>query len=176
MPSLYLAGYGNSEPLHWQTLWRKADPDSLWLDHRSWERPEADEWVGDLARALGDHPGPWDVVAHSLGCLLVSDALLRPGGVRFRRAFLVAVPNPTSPYFPEAIRGFTDPFQVKLSFPTLIVASRNDPYGSFAFSERLAGHWGSGLVDAGEKGHLNLASGLGAWDEGRRLRDGFLSG
>ena len=165
MPTLYLAGYGNSEPLHWQTLWHRAEPGSLWLEHRSWDQPEAGEWVEDLTRAQGNHPGSWDVVAHSLGCLLVSEALLRAGSVRILRAFLVAVPEPTRSDFPKAIRGFTDPFQVKLSFPTLIVASRNDPYGSFAFSERLAGHWGSRLVDVGEKGHINLASGLGAWDE-----------
>lgn len=34
---------------------------------------------------------------------------------------------------------------------------------------RCAADWGSRLVEVGPQGHINGASGLGAWEEGRRL-------
>jgi predicted alpha/beta hydrolase family esterase len=48
----------------------------------------------------------------------------------------------------------------------VLVASRDDPYSSFADSEGLAGHWGAKLIDAGAAGHINAESGHGPWPEG----------
>jgi hypothetical protein len=56
-----------------------------------------------------------------------------------------------------------------LPFPTLLVASRNDPYASFDTSSRIAAMWGSTFVDAGAVGHINADSGIGEWTEGVRL-------
>ncbi|MEY2800676.1 MAG: hypothetical protein RL513_260, partial [Pseudomonadota bacterium] len=53
-----------------------------------------------------------------------------------------------------------------LPFPSVLVASRNDPYCRFDRAQTLAQAWGSRLVDAGETGHLNADSGLGDWPEG----------
>ena len=55
-----------------------------------------------------------------------------------------------------------------LPFPSMVVASRDDSWGSLGHSERLATFWGSKFVDAGEAGHINADSGLGAWEDGRR--------
>jgi predicted alpha/beta hydrolase family esterase len=57
----------------------------------------------------------------------------------------------------------------RLPFPTLVVASSNDPYGSADHARRCAKAWGSELVEVGEKGHLNSDSKLGDWPEGFRL-------
>ena len=54
-------------------------------------------------------------------------------------------------------------------FPSLIVASTNDPYASLAYVEARAGQWGSELVNVGAKGHINSGSNLGDWSEGRRI-------
>ena len=35
-----------------------------------------------------------------------------------------------------------------------------------SIAEKLAGLWGATLVDAGETGHINAASGHGPWPEG----------
>jgi hypothetical protein len=35
----------------------------------------------------------------------------------------------------------------------------------------MASFWGSHFVDAGAQGHLNAASGIGWWEEGRQLLD-----
>src|SRR3546814_9906144 len=46
-------------------------------------------------------------------------------------------------------------------FPSILVASRNDPYISFGRARLLAQFWGSRFADAGEAGHINADSALG---------------
>ena len=60
------------------------------------------------------------------------------------------------------------------TFPSLLVASRNDPYAPFDESEEISYAWGSRLLDAGEAGHLNTDSGHGPWPEGLMSLAGFL--
>ncbi|KOC82395.1 alpha/beta hydrolase [Brucella abortus] len=50
-----------------------------------------------------------------------------------------------------------------------MVASRNDEYMSFAKAEALSHVWGSGFVDLGHAGHINVASGFGHWPDGAIL-------
>ena len=50
-------GHGNSEPEHWQSLWHRATPGSLWVEHADWDRPTAALWVADLETAA-EHPRP----------------------------------------------------------------------------------------------------------------------
>jgi len=56
-----------------------------------------------------------------------------------------------------------------LPFPSILVASRNDPYISFSRARLLAQFWGCRFADAGEAGHINADSGLGDWAFGRFL-------
>jgi len=57
----------------------------------------------------------------------------------------------------------------RLPFPTIVVSSDNDPYGSAGYARACAAAWGSELVEVGAQGHLNADSGLGNWPEGFRL-------
>jgi predicted alpha/beta hydrolase family esterase len=50
-----------------------------------------------------------------------------------------------------------------LPFPSIVAASRNDPLGRVERVAGLAEAWGSRLADLDEVGHLNPASGDGAW-------------
>ncbi|MEF9672270.1 alpha/beta fold hydrolase [Pseudomonas sp. PCH446] len=68
---LFLAGIGNSGPTHWQRHWEAEHPNTLWLEHRDWDSPSRDEWVGELQQLLSTCQRPVVVVAHSLGCLLL---------------------------------------------------------------------------------------------------------
>ena len=52
-----------------------------------------------------------------------------------------------------------------LPFPAIVAASRNDPLASFSRVEDMAFAWGANLVDLGEVGHLNPASGYGPWPQ-----------
>ena len=115
------------------------------------------------------NPGPKVLMAHSLGCLLVSQwtQSFRDPGIK--GAFLAAPPDIQSESFPKEAAGFKPFIQSKFPFPSVIVASRNDPYATYEFSGHLAEQWGSKLVDVGEKGHINLQSNLGEWEEGFQL-------
>jgi predicted alpha/beta hydrolase family esterase len=68
-----------------------------------------------------------------------------------------------------ALADFAPSPRVMLPFPSILVASRDDPWIGFDAARRLADLWGSHLVDAGAQGHLNAASGLGVWTEGQEL-------
>ena len=50
-----------------------------------------------------------------------------------------------------------------LPFRSIVAASRNDPLASYDRVAAFARSWGSKLVDLGEVGHLNPASGFGEW-------------
>ena len=53
-----------------------------------------------------------------------------------------------------------------LPFPSLVAASKTDPYASQEAAADLANAWGAMLVDAGDCGHINDESGHGPWPEG----------
>ncbi len=109
------------------------------------------------------------LVAHSLGCALVAHAAARPEGARIAAALLVAPADVDSPaHTPEETRDFAPLPRRPLPFPATVVASADDPYVALPRARAFAAAWGAAFVDAGARGHLNAASGLGDWPEGRR--------
>lgn len=166
-PVLIMPGIGGSGPAHWQTLWERRHPEYRRVQVPDWDRPNLDEWVASLAGAVAACAEPPVIVAHSLGCLTVAHFAGRGG--RARAALLVAVPDPACAAFPQAARTFRDVPLAPLGFASSVVASRDDPYGSFEFAARCAEAWGSDFVDAGAVGHINADSALGDWPDGQRL-------
>lgn len=165
---LILPGIGNSGPEHWQSLWEAEGAHWRRVEQRGWDRPVCAEWVASLEQAV-KAAGPETVlVAHSLACLLVPHWAAATGQ-RIRSAFLAAVPDPDGPAFPAEATGFAPAPRAPLPFPSLVVASSNDPYASAAYARQCAQDWGSRFVDIGAAGHINAASGVGAWAEGRAL-------
>ena len=57
----------------------------------------------------------------------------------------------------------------RISFPSIVVASTNDEYASVERARSFANAWGSTFVNIGAAGHINSASGLREWPEGREL-------
>jgi predicted alpha/beta hydrolase family esterase len=169
---LILPGYGGSGPQHWQTRWEALHPEYRRVEVPDWNRPDLDVWVKALADAAADSQEPQVIVAHSLGCLVVAHFASRGGSAR--AALLVAVPDPSGSEFPPEARSFAVVPLEPLRFPSRVVASRNDSYGSFEFSARCAQAWGSELSDVGALGHINADSGLGDWPEGERLLSSLL--
>lgn len=96
----------------------------------------------------------------------------RPGKVR--GAFLVALPDVEDNRVPAGAAPFAPIPRDPLPFPSILVASRTDPYCAYGRAEDFAYAWGSALVDAGDSGHLNTASGHGPWPEGLMRFAGFL--
>lgn len=172
---IILPGIGGSGESHWQTLWQTADARMRRYKPSSWDRPELEDWIAALERAVGRSASPPLLVAHSLACLLVAHwqgiSTLPVAG-----AFLAAVPDPRSEAFPQEARDFADPPAGQLRMPSLIVASSNDPYGTIDYQRERAEAWGSGLVEIGAAGHINGQSGLGDWPHGRNLLSAFTAG
>ncbi|OWV77605.1 hypothetical protein ATY77_29955 [Rhizobium sp. R634] len=169
---IHLPGIGNSGTNHWQSLWEEADPSIRRFSPASWDEPKLSDWIAALDRAVRSAAEPPVLVAHSLACLLVAH-WQKISVAPARGAFLVAVPDPSSAAFPGEAAGFAGPPRERFRFPSLIVASTDDPYGSLAHAEARAAEWGSDLKIIGAAGHVNGQSGLGDWPEGLALLRAF---
>ena len=118
---------------------------------------------------------PVVLVAHSLGVAAAIHAAPHLGN-KVAGAFLVAPPDVANPDIqPEHLKTFGPYPREPLPFPSVVVASRNDPFGTYEHAGDMAGAWGSTLLDAGEAGHINMDSGHGPWPEGTMVFAQFLS-
>jgi predicted alpha/beta hydrolase family esterase len=171
---LTVPGLGNSGPTHWQTLWEQADRDCVRVDLGMWSDPRRNPWVSKLEQAIRAADAPIVLVAHSLGCLAVAWWAQLAGqqwGAPVAGALLVAPPDVDRADACRQIAGFAPAPQVSLPFPSILVASDDDPYCSHQRAFDMARTWGSHFVDAGACGHINAESDLGWWSEGRQLLD-----
>lgn len=169
---LTVPGIDNSGPTHWQSVWERELDDCTRADLGAWDRPSRNLWVNKLNHAVGGAGRPVILVAHSLGCHAVAwwAAMERP---RFANpvigALLVAPPELEVASIDPRLSTFGPAPRAPLPFPSILVASRNDPYIQFHRARRLAQFWGSRLADAGAVGHINAQSDLGAWSFGQFL-------
>jgi len=169
-----LPGYANSGPDHWQSRWEADDPMFVRVLMSNWEIAVRNDWCETLDAVVGaSEEDPLLIAAHSLGCLTTVFWAARYASrtqlAKVAGALLVAVPDPTGSAFPPDAHGYANVPQERLPFPTIVVASSDDPYSGLGFAERCAQAWGSRFVDIGPRGHINAESGLGDWEEGRRL-------
>jgi uncharacterized protein len=167
-------GIWNSDDDHWQTGWERSwGSDALRIVPSSWERPDADDWVAAITRAVRLSPEPPVLVAHSLGCLAAL-RWLGESGAEARGAFLVAPPDPHAAGFPTEATGFGAPSAV-VQAPTVVVASDDDPWCTIDRAASMASSAGAALLRVGPLGHINVAAGVGSWDRGRELLAAFES-
>lgn len=172
---LIVPGLDGSGPDHWQTRWEAKLSTARRVEQDDWANAGRDAWTRRLLAEVEVSERPVVLVAHSLGVITVAQAAqyLPPGIVR--GAFLVCPPDVERPDMPDGIDpDFAPVPRDPLPFPSLLVASRDDPFCSFARAEEFGFSWGSALVDAGEAGHLNPAGGFGPWPEGLMRFAGFL--
>lgn len=169
--TLIVPGLDGSEAPHWQHWWAATDPRALTVELSNPARPMPRLWEAELASMILHHPDSV-LVGHSLGAVLIARLLTTWPHLRVRAAMLVA---PAETAGAARIRRFGPIPERRFDIPTLVVASRNDPWMDFARARGLAAAWGSGLVDMGHAGHINIASGFGPWPGGKALRDGLLA-
>ena len=167
-PVLIVPGLHDSGEAHWQSHWQRALPNAERVGQTDWARPDLGAWMERLVQAIERRPGAL-LVAHSLGCALAAH-LPRGPRLDIAGALLVAPadvdhPGPTGRLF----ESFAPMPRRRLAFPTTVVASRTDPYMSYAAAERLAQDWGATFVDLGAAGHVNVESGHGPWPGGLPL-------
>jgi len=167
--TLILPGLYNSDPSHWQSRWEAGDEIMERVIQDDWETPHCAEWVARLDQAL-EPTGPETLlVAQSAGCALVAHWAVGCSRGRVRGALLVAPSDPEAANFPSGPTGFAPMPLVRLPFPSVVVASSNDPFVTIVRAQAFATAWGGEFVMIGEAGHINGASGLGDWPEGLAL-------
>ena len=172
---LILPGWQGSGPGHWQTRWEALHGYAR-VEQHDWLTPRRGDWLARLDETVIDCERPVVLVAHSLGCVLVAAwARFSRHGARVRGALLVAPGDVEQLELAPALPGWAPIVRVPLPFPSLLVASRDDPYCRYQRAEQLACDWGSRLLDAGARGHINADSGLGDWPEGHALLQPWLA-
>src|SRR3546814_5933224 len=87
-------------------------------------------------------------------------------------ALLVAPPDLTRQSMPAPLDGFGSAPGKPLPFPSILVASEDDPFASIDRSRSMARDWQCRFEDVGECGHINADSKIGHWHEGQRLQIG----
>ena len=168
---LFVPGLRDHVAEHWQTLLAAEIPGSITVEPLTEDRLSRAARVEALDDALCGIEGDVVIAAHSAGALMVANWALAPTR-EIRGALLVTpsdVENPLPPGYPAyddlKINGWMPIPRQPLPFPSIVVASRNDPLAQFEKSAGLARAWGSEFYDAGEVGHLNPAAGFGHWPD-----------
>lgn len=166
---LILPGWQNSGPAHWQSRWEALYGDQR-VEQHDWMRPLRGDWIAQLEEVLLAQPAPVLLAAHSLGCQLVTGwAAISRNTVRVKGVLLVAPGDPDTEIGQSNFPSFAPVVMNKLPFPSVLVASQDDPFTRFERAQAFATAWGSRLVDLGARGHINADSGLGDWPDGRAL-------
>lgn len=169
---LTVPGLGNSGPTHWQTLWEQSRLDTRRVELGMWDTPHRNTWVTKLDQAIAQAKAPVILVGHSLGCQAIAwwaSLSPQPYGWPVAGALLVAPADVDRPGIPAELATFAPAPRTTLPFPSLLVASSDDPWIEMDTAHSLAADWGSHFIDAGARGHLNAASGLGWWPDGLEL-------
>ena len=172
---LIVPGYTNSGPNHWQTRWERKLSTARRVEQAEWSKPVREDWVARMIEEVNAAEKPVVIVAHSLGVATAIHAL--PHCTRqIAGAFLVAPPDVANPKIrPKHLMTFGPYPRDPLPFPSLVIASRNDSFGSYEHAGDIANAWGSLLVDAGDAGHINTESSHAPWPEGSMVFAQFLS-
>lgn len=177
---LFIPGHGKCGPEHWQSRWQAKLATARRVDQHAWRSPVREHWVDAISEAVDAATKPVVLVAHSLGIPAALHALPNCRG-KVAGAFFVSPPDLEQPgQLPDGLsldklRAFGPYPRDPLPFPSITIASRNDPHGSYEHAGDVANAWGSLLVDAGNSGHIDAASGHGPWPEGTMVFARYLS-
>lgn len=172
---LVLPGWHNSGAAHWQTRWQTLFPDMRRVQQQDWEQPVPADWIRTLEAAVARGKKPVLLLAHSLGCITVAHWAAQHQG-RIAGALLVAPADVERATVAPVLHRFAPIPRAALPFPSLVIASDDDPCCQAARAVELAQHWQAELHLAYGAGHINADSGLGDWLEGLLLLEEWLRG
>jgi predicted alpha/beta hydrolase family esterase len=156
LPVLQLPGWEGSGPDHWQTFWESKYGDSR-VEQSDWERPLPIAWLTNLELAVArSAPRQLANVTHRLGAhLLTRWGATSKRTAQVAAAMLVSPPDLEHFDIPEQLEPWLPQSHGKLPFPSLVVASDNDPYTSWPHMVQLAEEWGATIKCVPGKGQLN---------------------
>ncbi|MCO4055103.1 MAG: alpha/beta hydrolase [Bosea sp.] len=172
---LIIPGWGGSGPEHWQTRWEGKLSTARRIIQPDWNKPDRQIWAANIVAAVQAASRPVVLVAHSAGNSSVGHAAAGLGHGKVAGAFLVAPASEKALHaIPAVPADFARHSRAKLPFRAVLAASTSDPYCTVDEAQELAGAWGAEFSDAGDAGHINVASGHGPWPEGLMRFAGFL--
>ncbi len=172
---LIVPGYKGSGEDHWQTRWENNLKTARRVQMGDWHKPVFVDWKNNLIKAVEEASNPVVFVGHSLGSQVIVHAASETGD-KVAGAFLVAPPDVENEDIrPRHLLTFGPYSREPLTFPSFTIASRNDQFCTFEKAEEMAASWGSYLMDAGQCGHIDPASGHGPWPEGIMVFSKFMS-
>lgn len=172
---LIVPGLGDSTAGHWQDNWLQHFPNTKKVVQNNWNQPQLKDWLHNLDTTIKAIETPIVIVAHSLAVSLVAHWSQQNDTSKIAGALLVAPADvESSEHTPEETWNFAPIPLDKLKYPSIVITSSNDPYISAERAEFLAQKWGSQFYNIGPKGHLNLASQLGLWEEGQEILNSLL--
>jgi predicted alpha/beta hydrolase family esterase len=162
---LVLPGLGNSGEAHWQTIWQNRFGFKR-VEQKDWEKPVCNEWIAAINAAVMQYNLQNIIlVAHSLANTTVAAWAKRYKRV-IKGALLVAPSDTEADTYPPGTTGFKPMALDKLPFRSLVVASSDDYYVTIERARYFADCWGSAFTNIGSAGHINVAAGFGAWENG----------
>jgi predicted alpha/beta hydrolase family esterase len=172
---LIVPGLRDHQEAHWQTRLARALPRVTTVAAMGRDDLDCQARVTAIERAARQVEGPLVIVAHSGGCIMVAHWARQTR--RAVQGALLAVPPDFETPMPEGYPvlealyagGWLPVPRGRLPFPSIVAASRDDPLADYRRTATLAQDWGSELVDLGQVGHLNPASGYGPWPAAHAL-------
>jgi serine hydrolase len=182
---LMVPGWQGSGPAHWQLRWQRNLTTARRVELADWVHSAKDTWVGAIIEELAASARPVVLVAHSLGVMATVHAAMKLPHGAITGGFLVAPADvdeaPSWPVlegvaWPESGFGFAPVPLRPLPFPSMLLASSDDPYCRLERARHFAAAWGSELVEVGPAGHITAESGHGPWPDGVLRFGRFLAG
>jgi uncharacterized protein len=166
-------GLGNSGPAHWQTYLEETVLHCTRIQQSEWDTPVCEEWIKTIDAALLEMDlSSVVLIGHSLGCATIAHWFQRYKKT-VKGALLVAPSDLEAPAYTFPTTGFSPIPLSPFPFKTIVVASTNDEWVSFERATYFATCWNSELVNVGDAGHINAASGFGPWPQGAGLLKQF---
>ncbi|WP_254433816.1 alpha/beta hydrolase [Acinetobacter sp. Marseille-Q1618] len=169
---LIIPGLRDHVEEHWQTILATQLEKVRTVPPNEIDKLSCANRVARIQAELDKIQGPVILVAHSAGVLMTIHWAASYSSPKIKGALLVTPPdlNQTWPEnYPSstvlAQEGWSPLPEQTLPFPSIVVASENDHLASQKVFEKMAKNWGSQLVNLGEVGHMNPASGFGFWPE-----------
>ncbi|WP_151777052.1 RBBP9/YdeN family alpha/beta hydrolase [Acinetobacter brisouii] len=168
---LIVPGVGGSDEQHWQSWLQRQLPNSSRVE-QDWQQPILQEWIEQWVAHVEQIQEPIQVIAHSFGCLTSLAALVQYPALqeKINNLILVAPANParfSSTGFAQAEQAsYLQYFeQLRLELSSLMLISENDPWLALDDALYLAELWKFPYLNMGQVGHINVASGFGAFPQ-----------
>lgn len=170
--TVIVPGVGGSEYHHWQSWLQRQLMSCSRVQQQDWSLPVLKEWIAQFVKTIAPIQDEIQIVAHSFGCLTTVAALTEHPELnqKVKKLILVAPANPArfgdAGFARNSQNDYAEYFhQLKIQVPATMIISENDPWLAFDDAQSLAKSWKLKPINAGQAGHINVASGYGPFPE-----------